>query len=312
MKRTTTMIMGLLCILLFISIFVAVHIINQDAEEKRHPISIQHNKINVQKLPPDMKNLQPGRPILKPEERERILKLPPRELVEVIRTGNGTSASLALNILKSSDAWKQNFDALLSIAKEKRGEMIAESLQWANSKYASNDEKRMKDEFLDFLEEQLNKDKPDVKLTQVVRSVEKCIGPTSKVKLRWREQAKALGNNIEEADIPYGNDKGLDILVRCLDSDRITVRRDVICAIGRVGANDPAQCERLIKRLEEQFAKEQEFVKDEQDLKWIMQDINTAIYRLKRASGELTPYEAYEELMKAQKEKEEEKKESVK
>ena len=75
-------------------------------------------------------NMTKWGPKLSEEELARIAKLPKQELVEMLKTGKTLHAFAALKLLKSEarGGLKENFNLLLNIAAETRGDFIVEGL----------------------------------------------------------------------------------------------------------------------------------------------------------------------------------------
>ena len=124
-------------------------------------------------------NMTKWGPKLSKEEIARINQLPKAELVEMLKHGDTLYAYAALKRLKANGGWEKNFDLLLSIAAETRGDLIVEGFMTGPSSpvevSGSKEAKQRVDKFLDFLEAQLKKEKPSVSRRQAIRSMAKTV-----------------------------------------------------------------------------------------------------------------------------------------
>ncbi len=194
---------------------------------------------------PDPDNMTKWGPKLNAKELEAIAKLSTPELVDMLRTGDTLYKYVALKQLTADGGWKKNFDLLLDIAAE-GGEMVVEGLVRPVKVSASDEDKRRVDKFLDFLESQLEKDKPSVSHDRVVRSI-------GKVVLVRRMPFPAPN----ELEAPYGNARALEIIIRCLNSENLGVRADACRWLGTIGANDLSKADGVCATLKAQLAKEE-------------------------------------------------------
>jgi len=207
---------------------------------------------NTTNSEPNDPNMTKWGPKLSEEELAAIAKLSTLELLEMVENGETLHAYAALRQLKADDGLERNFDLLLSIAAETRGDMIVEGLVRPIKKSAGNKEKRIVDKFLDFLEAQLKKDKPSVSRRQAVRSIAQTVHISGRP--GWRRFRLADPNKLE---VPYANDRVISILTSCLDSNDWQVRLVAVGWLGEIGANDLKKSDEIIASLNAQFAKEE-------------------------------------------------------
>jgi len=234
----------------------------------------------VQRKPSDP-NMSKFGPKLSKEELARIAKLTTPELVDMLKTGDTRHAYAARNRLKAGQGWIANFDLLLSIAAETRGNMIVEGFMGPVKPSASAEDKARVDKFLDFLESQLKKDKPSVSRRQTIRSIAKTVFISAALEPAWRPETNGPvdPNNLQ---VPYGNARVLSILTRCLDSKDWQVRSEAVLWLGSVGANDLAKAEQVAALLNAQFGKEETSEEKESVKATMKQNIQTALGALNR------------------------------
>lgn len=231
----------------------------------------------VQRKPSDP-NMSKFGPKLSKEELARIAKLTTPELVDMLKTGDTRHAYAALNRLGTGAGWTANFDLLLTIAAETRGNMIVEGLMGPVKPSASAEDKARVDKFLDFLESQLKKDKPSVSRRQTIRSIAKTVFISAAIK-RSHPQSKGPvdPNNLE---VPYANARVLSILTRCLDSKDWQVRSEAVLSLGAIGANDLAKADQVAALLNAQFSKEETSQEKESVKPTLKHNIQTALRAL--------------------------------
>jgi hypothetical protein len=190
-------------------------------------------------------------------ESAAIARMSTVELADLLKNGETLHAQAALQRLLAD--LKRNFDLLLSIAAERRGDMIVEHLSWPVQASSSTEEgNAMLDRFLDFLEGQLSKSKPSVTGAEAIRSIALTVylGP----------RMHAVGPKPPDPNdlvVPYGNARVLGILRRCLDNEDWRVRSEAAQWLGSVGVNDPNMAENVVFWLEAQSIKEQAGPEDE-------------------------------------------------
>ena len=195
-------------------------------------------------------------PKLSEEQLAAIAKLSTSELVEMLKEGDTLHAYAARNRLKAGAGWKKNFDLLLSIAAERRGDIIVEGLVGPMKTSVSAEEKRMVDKFLDFLENELKKEKPSVSRRQAVRSIAKTVFFTAAIRPVWGPyRVDSVDPN--DLEVPYANARVVSILSRCLNNKDWRVRSEAVRGLSAVGANDLAEADNVVTLLDAQLAKEE-------------------------------------------------------
>ncbi len=188
-----------------------------------------------------------------------IAKLSISKLAEMLKTGDTRHAYAALHQLKAGGGWKQNFDLLLDIAAETRGDMIVEGLIRPIKISASAEDKRIVDKFLDFLEGQLEKDRPSVYRRQAIRSIAKTVFITAAIEPAWRPYVPLWDPNKPDPNqlpVPYANERVVNILMSKLNEKKWRVRRDVIRWLGSIGENDFANADEIVAVLETRLIEE--------------------------------------------------------
>lgn len=199
-------------------------------------------------------NMTKWGPKLTKAEIAAIARLSTKELAEMLKTGETLHAYAALDRLTANDGWKRNFDLLLSIAANKRGDMIVEGLVKPIKPSASDEDRRLVDKHLDFLKAQLKKDKPSVSRLQAIRSIARTVflrGP-GPIRSAFRPYKIADANNLK---IPHANARVINILTSNLDSTNWRIRNAAIRWLGRVGANDLTKVDNVVTVLNAQLAK---------------------------------------------------------
>lgn len=218
---------------------------------------INQIKIYAVDYEPDPNVMTKWGPKLSEEELAVIAKLSTPQLAEMLKNGDTLHAFAALNQLTINDGWKQNFDLLLSIASERRGDMIVEGLIWPRSTIIDAEYKRMVDKLLDFLESELKREKPSVSRKQAIRSIAQTVDLNAAVKDKFRPIHLDPNTDPNQLPVPYGNERVVNILTKCLDSNDMNVRLEVVDWLGNIGANDRSKSGEIIANLEAQIAKEQ-------------------------------------------------------
>lgn len=218
-------------------------------------------------------------PKLSEEKLAAISKLSTTELVDMLKTGDTLHKFAALERLKANGAWKKNFDLLLNIAAEKGGssDMIVEGLVSGIEESASAEDKCLVDNFLDFLEAELKKDKPSVSRHQAIRSIGQAVTKRRAVPTPARTKLEIL----KHMKPPYGHGRAISILISCLYSKHWRVRADAIDALGSVGAQDIARSNHIIATLETQLAKEETSEENKADKEGLKKTIEHALRRLR-------------------------------
>ena len=190
---------------------------------------------------------------------DKISKLPPQELADMLRHDfDIRNAQTALRILKEN--LPENIDLLLNIAAETRGNMIVEGGLIKPIKIsASAEDKRVVDKFLDFLEGQLEKDRPSVSRIPAIRSIAQTVFITAG-QPAWRPYVPLWDPNRpdhpNQLPVPYANERVVNILISNLDEKKWSVRGEVIRWLGYVGANDFANADEIVAVLETQLIEE--------------------------------------------------------
>jgi hypothetical protein len=153
----------------------------------------------------------------------------------------------------------------VSVASETRGDMRVEGLVRPIKQSASIEDKIRSDKFLSFLENELKKDNPSVSHRQAIRSVAETVFITSAIRPAWRPYISPSDTSISEPNklpIPYANERVVQILTECLDSNNITIRREAIRWFGRIGSNDISSAGEIKKLLEKQLVSEENMNQD--------------------------------------------------
>ncbi|MCK4850545.1 MAG: HEAT repeat domain-containing protein [Phycisphaerae bacterium] len=226
----------------------------------------------------DLSNMTKWGPMLTEKELAEIAKLSVPELAEMLKSADTMHRFAALRQLKADGGWRKNFDLLLRIAGKRRGEesrdMVVEGLLFGKfcplRTSAPAEDKQLVDKFLAFLQGQLKEVKPSVSGHQAVRSIARTV---------FHRDHGLPGSPAPE--IPYANDRVLDILISCLDNDDRNVRQAAIRWLGAVGATDLARSEDVIAALETQLTKEQTSQENEEVKTRRERVIQYAIGRLK-------------------------------
>ncbi len=188
-------------------------------------------------------------PKLGQQELSRIAGLPKSELLDMLQNGDTLHAYAALKHLKADGGWKTNFDALLGIAAEGRGDMIVEGLIPRAKGPGPQDERVFVDRFLDFLEAQLSQEKSSVSKAQAIRSI-------AKVVYRLHAGTPKKCGQAKSSEPPYANSRVRNILMAHLNHREWQVRGRAISWLGIVGANEIARTREIIAALESQRDKE--------------------------------------------------------
>lgn len=211
-----------------------------------------------------------------------IAKLSTPELVEMLKTGDTLHAYAALERLKAGAGLKENFNLLLNIATQTRGDMIVEGLVKPIRSSADAEDKRIIDKYLDFLEAQVKMDKPSISRRQAIRSISKTVYLTSHIRHSWRN--KILDPN-DKADpnqlmIPYANKRVLNILKQYLDNENVKIRKDTAIWLASIGSNDLSSTQEIKAVLEKQLINEEDMDQDisvKQEMKKVL---NNSLKRL--------------------------------
>jgi hypothetical protein len=216
-------------------------------------------------------------PKLSKEELECISRLSTSDLAEMLKKGDALHAYAALKELKAGDRLKENIDLLLGIAAQARGDMIVEGLIKPIDVSSKDIEKCVTDKVLNFLENQLKKDRPSVSRWQVIRSLAQSVY----IKDQWTV-GMVLPAKSKSAKLPYRNEKVLDILLSSLESKDQGVQKEAIYWLGIVGANDPDKTKEVVARLETQLSKEEALTETKLHKEQIQNNIRISIEKLKQ------------------------------
>jgi len=247
---------------------------------------------NIIKREADDPNMTKWGPKLSKKELAKIAKLSTPELVNMLKTGDTLHAYAALKRIKANGGWKRNFDLLLTIAAEKRGDMIVEGLVRPIRTSAAAEDKRLVDKYLSLLEAQLKKDKPSVSRRQAIRSIAQTVFLRAAIRPTWRPLTPLALSDPNESDpnkleVPYANARVLSILTRCLNNEDWQVRVAAIYGLDAIGANDLAKADNVVAVLKAQLAKE-EASKEKKEVKAGMKKvIQHSVRRLDREINEL-------------------------
>ena len=227
-------------------------------------------------------------------ESAAIARMSTVELADLLKNGETLHAQAALRRLLAD--WKRNFDLLLSIAAERRGDMIVGLLARPVQASSSTEEgNAMVDRFLDFLEGQLSKSKPSVTGAEAIRSIALTVyldGPSMHVVGPEPPDPNDLA-------VPYGNARVLGILRRCLDNEDWRVRYEAAQWLGSVGVNDPNMAENVVFWLEAQSIKEQAGPEDEKIKVQLVASVQTSLERLDRELRGLRLGYSYDKSLQA-------------
>lgn len=256
---------------------------------------------------PDPNAMTKWGPKLNEEELSAIAKLPVQELVEMLKTGEALQAYAALSQLKSEahGGIEKNFDLLLNIAAETRGNMIVEGLLKPLKSTASTKEKLRVDKLLDFLENELKKDNPRVSRRQAVRSIARTVFPPPGIRYFGRPFRHSSDPNMLDPNnwpVPYANDRVVNILTSCLDKSDRRVREVAIRWLGNVGANRITNANNVVAILNTQLTKERARKEKEQikaetktekdildSLKQLNRNINASLMKKREGGGYWDP-----------------------
>ena len=221
------------------------------------------------------------------KEIERISKLSIPELVELFKTGDTLQSYAAADQLTKGDRTKENFDMLLTLAGEIRGQAITEGLIKPIKMSSSDEDKLMVDKYLDFLESQLKKDKPSVPYEWAVRGIGQSINITSNMS-GWKTiDLLSKIKDANEIDIPYANERATNILISCVDSNNFLIRREAIRWFGAIGANDPKKIDNMINILNDKLVKEQYINESEERKSEMTRAIIFSLDRINQKKNEL-------------------------
>jgi len=212
------------------------------------------------------------------KELARIAELSERQLVEMVGTSDVRYVLAALSRLKATGAWKRHLDSLLSVAAEKRGDVIVEALVFPVEASGKAEDKRLVDKYLDFLAGQLGKTKPAVSLPQAIR----CIARTGCREENASPMPAPRKAHADSRPPPYGSARIVRILISCLDTTDCLVRRTAIRWLGVVGANDPAKAHIVVDALHKQQAKEEAGQEKPEVRKQMQQATQEALRTLQR------------------------------
>ena len=230
-------------------------------------------------------NKKTGFEQLTEEEKVRISKLSVPELVKLYKTGETLQIYSAADQLKRGDGRKENFDLLLNLAEGPHGQIMTEGLVRPVKNSAPDEEKRMVDRYLDFLESQLKKEKPSVPYEWAVRGIGQAINVSNESGWKTLSMWPKI-NDLNDIDIPYANERATNILISCMDSDNKKIREAAIHWFGNIGANDPDKIGDMIKLLNDQLAKEQGKNETEQ-YEWAKTIIKRSLERLNQKAEEI-------------------------
>jgi hypothetical protein len=237
-----------------ILIFLAVFFLAIKLKKTSTPVNTIQNETRIEKFD---NNMTEWGPKLSKDEVDRISKMSVPELVNLFKTGDTIQAYEALRQLKKEGGLKKNFDLLLKIAGETKGAMITEGLLRPIKISAPDEDKRMVDKYLDFLESQLKNDKPSVPYNWAVRNIGQVIHSSDMPGWNWLGMYPRI-TDPNKIDIPYANERATYILISCVDSNNRIIRREAINWLGAVGANDFKKIGSIIKLLNDELIKEQD------------------------------------------------------
>ncbi len=262
---------GVICLVLFVSLWLIASSSDDEAVPKP-PASQPKGRAE-----PDSSNMTKWGPKLSEEELAEIAKLSVPELAEMLRTGDTMHRFAALDQLEADGGWRKNFDLLLGIG----GDMVVGGLLRRLCPLKTSapvEDKQLVDKFLDFLQGQLKELKPSVSGPQAVRSIVRTVF--------HRDRGLPGMPGYTPPEIPYANDRVINILISCLDNDDWNVREEALNWLTNVGANDPAKIDYVIAALETQLTKEQAS-QENQEVRarvkaWRVQRIQGIIEALKR------------------------------
>jgi hypothetical protein len=232
----------------------------------------------------DSNSLTKWGPKLSEEELVTIASLSTSELVEMLKNGDTLHAYAALKELRAGEGRKANFELLLNVAANTRGDMIVEGLVKPIKPSADAEDKRLVDKYLDFLEAQLKKVKPSVSHQQAIRSIAQTTYIKADIWPAWYSRKPADPNihDPNELLVPYANDRVVNILMRCLDNSDRRIREVAIRWLANVGANDITQIDSVIAVLNAQVDKELSR-KDKEEIKTKMKNrIHSALRQLNK------------------------------
>ena len=246
---------------------------------------VNQSKICAADYKPDP-NMTMWGPKLSEEELARIAKLPKQELVEMLKTGDMMHAFAALKLLKSEarGGLKENFNLLLKIAAETRGNLIVEGLVEPAKPTAAPEEKNRIDRFINFLDLQLKLDKPKVSPHQAIRSIAQTVYIASAINSKWYPLTPSTPYEFDpnQLPIPYANDRVITIITRHLNNSDSRVRAAAIHWLSAVGANDMPKSEKIVGYLEAQIIKEASLNKTKKSKERMIKHVRQSLERLRR------------------------------
>jgi hypothetical protein len=258
-------------------------------------------------------NMTKWGPKLSEKELASIAKLSTQELAQMLKTGDTLHKFAALEQLKaeSHGGLKKNFDLIMSIAEETgSGVLIVEGLIKPVKTTAVEEEKRMVDKFLNFLENQLKDEKLPASIKEwYIRSMGGVVYIRPDLLPKWNPEqfpstleASLLGNpknfDPNKLPIPYANDRVVSIIVKYLESKDRIVRESAIRWLGNIGSNDISKADKIVETLEAQIKKEDVLnnnEKDRQTMKKVVNDSTESLKeRIKQLKGPRTSRPTYE------------------
>jgi hypothetical protein len=162
--------------------------------------------------------------------------------------------------------------------------MIVEGLVKPIKPSASEEDKRLIDKHLNFLETQLKKDKPSVSRLQAIRSIARTVFLRGPIRSAFRPYKIADANDLE---VPYANARVIKILTSNVDNKDRSIRYAAIRWLGNVGANDLGKANNIAAVLNTQLAKV-EASTEEQKIKTAMKkNIQRSLRNLNREIQEV-------------------------
>ena len=204
-------------------------------------------------------NMTKWGPKLSDDEIIAISKLSKQQLVKMLKTDDTLHAYTALKMLKEN--LDENFDLLLEIAAETRGDIIVEGLIVPVKQSSDIKEKRKVDKFINFLNNQLKLKKPSVSADQAIRSIAKTVYLTSAQESKWYSKIY----DVNDLPIPYANDRAITILKQQLKSSNSHIRAAALDWLSKVAAQDLSKTEEINKIFEAQIKKEESLNKTKED-----------------------------------------------
>lgn len=220
-------------------------------------------------------------PKLTEDELSRIAKLSVPELAAMLRTGDTLHAYAALRALVNDGAWLENYELLLSIATEVRGDMIVESLARPVASSDPAEVKQFADTLLAFLEDQLRQENPKVSQMQAIRGIGKALQRGSD------GNAMAKSPQAPADELVYGFARGQRNLIGHLSDSQPQVRREVIRWLAEVSAVDTDAASVAIAALDARLIRERALGQDPDVREEMEREIDKASTHLRTSLKQL-------------------------